>query len=117
MAPRRTCECGECAKCKHRERHNAWYRQPGVAEKVRLAAKESRQRRLDEVRAYDRARGFRGKPDETFARNAARAVPLEPCSVCGTTENVEKHHPDYSKPFEVVFLCRPHHRELHRKVA
>jgi hypothetical protein len=26
------------------------------------------------------------------------------------------HHPDYSKPFEVVWLCQLHHSEEHRKL-
>jgi hypothetical protein len=36
----------------------------------------------------------------------------EPCFVCGA-EKVEAHHPDYSSPLDVVWLCIPHHRQLH----
>lgn len=36
----------------------------------------------------------------------------EPCAVCGTTEQIEKHHEDYGKPLDVVWLCRAHHRVL-----
>ena len=36
-----------------------------------------------------------------------------PCSVCGTTVNVHGHHPDYSKPLDVVWLCSKHHCEEH----
>ena len=32
-----------------------------------------------------------------------------PCKVCGY-EIVEAHHEDYSKPLEVIWLCREHHR-------
>lgn len=35
----------------------------------------------------------------------------QPCEVCGEI-NVHAHHDDYSKPFEVRWLCRKHHREL-----
>lgn len=35
-----------------------------------------------------------------------------PCLVCGT-EKVEGHHPDYSQPLSVVWLCNPHHRAAH----
>lgn len=36
------------------------------------------------------------------------------CEVCGST-NVDAHHDDYSKPLDVRWLCRRHHRELSRK--
>ncbi len=36
------------------------------------------------------------------------------CEVCGTTEQIEAHHPDYSKQLEVEWLCRQHHTEFHR---
>lgn len=35
------------------------------------------------------------------------------CAVCGCAK-VEGHHEDYSKPLEVVWLCKKHHVELHR---
>lgn len=37
------------------------------------------------------------------------------CEICGKTGN--GHHPDYSKPVEVVWLCRKHHAELNRKLT
>ena len=37
----------------------------------------------------------------------------QPCSVCGA-EPSEAHHPDYSRPLSVVWLCRPHHLEIHK---
>jgi len=37
-----------------------------------------------------------------------------PCMVCGESE-VEGHHPDYSRPLDVVWLCRKHHMEIHGK--
>ena len=38
----------------------------------------------------------------------------EPCGVCGTLSSIEAHHPDYSEPLEIVWLCSVHHRELHQ---
>jgi hypothetical protein len=32
------------------------------------------------------------------------------CEICGEVEGVEKHHPDYSQPLLVVFVCRKHHK-------
>jgi len=58
-------------------------------------------------------------PEIAAARHAARdAVRTgylirQPCVVCGSTEQIEGHHPDYSKPLEVVWLCAPCHRDEH----
>lgn len=37
-----------------------------------------------------------------------------PCADCGSVV-VEAHHLDYSDPFLVQWLCRPHHRQRHAK--
>ena len=34
-----------------------------------------------------------------------------PCIICGN--KAEAHHPDYSRPLDVVWLCKPHHKETH----
>lgn len=34
-----------------------------------------------------------------------------PCMVCG--EKAEAHHPDYSRPLDIVWLCKSHHVEVH----
>jgi ribosomal protein S27AE len=36
----------------------------------------------------------------------------KPCEVCGQLK-VEAHHDDYSKPFDVRWLCGQHHRDHH----
>ena len=51
---------------------------------------------------------------ECAVSNAIKSgkVIKEPCFVCGS-ENVEAHHPDYSSPLSVVWLCVSHHKEIH----
>jgi len=39
----------------------------------------------------------------------------QPCQDCGAT-HVEAHHPDYSLPLSVEWLCRKHHSERHPRV-
>lgn len=36
----------------------------------------------------------------------------QPCIVCGI-DRVDAHHPDYTKPLSVVWLCRSHHMQSH----
>ena len=38
------------------------------------------------------------------------------CLHCGDTET-EGHHPDYSRPLDVVWLCKPAHDQLHTEHA
>lgn len=39
----------------------------------------------------------------------------QPCFICG--EKSEAHHPDYSRPLDVVWLCSSHHRQTHNLIA
>ena len=39
-----------------------------------------------------------------------------PCKICGSAHS-EKHHPDYSKPLLVQWLCRPCHLAHHQNVT
>lgn len=37
----------------------------------------------------------------------------EPCLCCGN-EKSQAHHPDYTDPRNVLWLCRPCHQSLHQ---
>jgi hypothetical protein len=53
------------------------------------------------------------KAAQTKLSNAVRdgrVTPL-PCLVCGG--KAEAHHPDYSAPLDVVWLCPSHHKQAH----
>lgn len=36
------------------------------------------------------------------------------CNKCCAHGKIEGHHPDYSKPLKVIWLCTSCHKELHR---
>jgi len=42
-------------------------------------------------------------------------IEQQPCIVCGNTNSMG-HHPDYTKPLEVMWLCQKHHSEIHHKL-
>ena len=46
-----------------------------------------------------------------------RRIPKNnPCSVkdCNIIKT-HRHHPDYSKPLEIIYLCPQHHKDVHNK--
>lgn len=65
------------------------------------------------------------QPKRTQQQHAQHAVywakvfglltPL-PCRECGTTLNIEAHHPDYRQPLGVVWLCGACHTVEHKGV-
>jgi hypothetical protein len=53
-----------------------------------------------------------------ITRNAIREGKLFPqasCSVCNSTEKIEGHHDDYTKPLDVRWLCERCHKQWHRE--
>ena len=53
----------------------------------------------------------------TAVRNAVRGGRLIklPCWECGSTNRIEGHHPAYSMPLDVIWLCKSHHQQLHNE--
>lgn len=97
--------CSRCGKPRERKSHRycracsaaylrAWRREHPLSEE---------QRRKDNCRSYANVYKRRGK-----------LIPKS-CRKCGGP--AEMHHPDYTKPLLVVWLCRKHHLQLHRELA
>jgi len=53
------------------------------------------------------------KDNVNNALRAGRLTRLN-CKVCGELKT-EGHHPDYSQPLKVIWLCKKHHMEEHSK--
>lgn len=126
MAPPLKCECGVCDRCKHRVRMRAWSAKNRA--KTREWALRYRYANLADVRARDRARGYRvydaakvearNKVNRAIMRGELTVAPCEVCGLTGYLEDgrraVQAHHDDYDKPLEVRWLCIRHHGEAHR---
>jgi hypothetical protein len=97
MSAKTTCACGahsrprqrNCLAC-HREAQRKYRATHPLIGDARLKSR---------VRALSRHYQVHGK------------LVAQPCS-CGSTK-VERHHPDYGDPLQVVWMCRPCHLALH----
>lgn len=57
-------------------------------------------------------------PLRHLARLMAKfAYPIpQNCSIAGCNKEGIRHHADYAKPLEIVWLCRTHHNDEHRRL-
>jgi hypothetical protein len=109
---------GKCKECtrkdarenreKRREYYNEYDRQRSRTPERRKALRVSQEKWSEHERARFRvhnavARGKIVKPTE--------------CEDCGVTARLDGHHEDYSKPLEVVWVCRRCHGLRHRMSA
>jgi hypothetical protein len=125
-----------CRACGKRKRPSGFYQGRLVCRVcVCLVVRAHRLAHLEEVRAYDRLRERQPhrktlraqltkrwrqeNPGRAAAQTRARRFHTEPpaaCSRCGdATRRLERHHPDYSKPLEIVWCCKPCHKVLDRE--
>jgi hypothetical protein len=126
-----------CFKCDAEKPIEEFYRHPmmgdGYLGKCKECAKydvrQNRRKRLDYYLQYDRERSkaperilairTSREPHKRKAQvavaNALRRGNLRklPCEICGNQKS-EAHHTDYSKPLDVMWLCRKHHADWHR---
>jgi len=67
-----------------------------------VSKEERRRRRIINKRAWDRVR--KGE------------IEKKECERCGEI-NVEGHHEDYDKPYELMWLCKKCHMERHKELG
>jgi len=110
---------GKCKSCCKKD-VSANYRKNRDHYQEYEAARGKTKSRIENKLVYTKT--HRAKyPERYIARcavnNAVRDGRLKktPCEVCGS-EDAEAHHEDYSRPLDVVWLCRKHHVLLHGKV-
>ena len=106
-------KCKDCTKAdtyesrhvKHRDRVLQYDRERArTPERISAAAEiyERWKKQNQERRAAQIALGN--------AVRAKKVIPL-PCAICGN--KAEAHHPDYSSPLDVIWLCPAHHKQAH----
>lgn len=87
-------------------------------EKERLYARRRYKENPAQYREYVRKYAYanrRARYANLLVHLAVRDGKLakQPCEICGNTK-VDAHHDDYEHPLNVRWLCRKHHRMLHK---
>jgi hypothetical protein len=127
----RTAACRVCLAARDKARDKdpariaakaAYIKTPaGAAAAARAKAKYASSKHGREARRESVRRWRNKKPSARRAHTAVeravksgRLVPW-PCEVCGSKAHA--HHPDYSMPLVVVWLCPSHHKEAHALIG
>jgi len=117
-APYSKAYCIECLSKRAKER-KIWMDYTDEQKERRNALQNARyiKKRPESFGIYYRSDEHRFKHQvRALTRSYVRAGKLikMPCEKCGTKKNVEAHHDDYTKPMDIRWLCRLHHREHHK---
>jgi hypothetical protein len=123
-------QCKDCVKSrvkKHRKENDSVreydrWRYFHVPERNAYAQKQRKQWAKDNPEKFreSREKWLKNNPLKRNAHvivgNAVRDGKLikQPCVVCGS-EKVDAHHDDYLEPLKVIWLCRQHHNDRHKK--
>lgn len=129
----RTCKTCEQEKPLSEYYVHGGYPSPYCKPCAKAKSTKFRNENIERIRQYDRARSSDPKRMEKnrtvtrawrqvfperrsaqmqvqYAIRAGRLSP-QPCLMCGA--KAVAHHPDYSAPLDVVWLCQPHHKQAH----
>ena len=90
-----------------------------IRETERIYHRKWRKKERDKVLKYVEKWRKKNKEKVSAHRKFGNAITSgklkkKPCEVCGS-KKADGHHEDYSKPLEVKWLCRLHHKQAHSK--
>lgn len=93
--------CGDCKTCR-KKRTKRW-------------KKENPQKRAVTRSMWKKQNPEKHKAHKTIEHAVERGTIKKPdqCHQCGSSERIQAHHHDYSKPHDVIWLCAECHRLMH----
>ena len=116
-------DTAQCYKCQKRKNKTEFHKDKGRSQGVCSVCKQcskNRGQHKQYLREYARAYTISEKNQhKVIARKLMRQainsgkLIRENCFCGGKGEG---HHPDYSRPLDVVWLCDLHHQQLHRGI-
>ena len=110
----RSYRCQECRRIYDRQHSSEKARKPTKIMQVAKWHQSERGKMMDKQRrlAHKAAIGAKNILNYYVEKGIIQRLP---CVKCGNV-NSQGHHPDYSKPLEVIWLCQAHHTEEHKRI-
>ena len=110
--------CRKCYLKAYSKKHSPGYYQAHKEKYIKKAVewnKKNLKRRLEIIKRYrrkypERKKAYEKLNDAIRYGNLARKL----CREC--KKKAEAHHPDYSKPLDVIWLCSTHHSKIHNEL-
>lgn len=115
MAPRITCDCGTCKKCKKRAYMRRYLRDhPEKNDKAGWRARNPGRHTRQKSRTENTPPAKRRAQNAVASalRNGTLTRPSS-CERCARTCKPVAHHRDYDRPLEVEWICRSCHGREH----
>ena len=106
----------EQRKVYYRANREKWFTPEAIAARAAYAKAHPEQAVKQIQRSNKRhPEHFRARYAFTNALRAGKLTKPDACSKCGKAGRIHGHHPDYSKPLEVVWLCHSCHIGEHHR--
>jgi len=87
-------------------------RKARLKEKAKIFKEKNPEKVIAWVRRWQKANPEKKKAQDLV--NQYKIPVGKECLFCGSKDNLVRHHPDYSKPLEVLTLCQSCHMRGHR---
>jgi len=112
---------GKCKSCTKNDVRGHYHRTRPARARYEKERAQRPERKLKALEYQRKSRASRIEAHKAYmaVSNALRdGIITKPshCERC-QVEDIQAHHEDYSKPLEVIWLCRKHHLALHGKKA
>jgi hypothetical protein len=104
-------KCKECVRQTVQKNYRLNRKKRAEYEARRRDTSKRRQQRLEASRRHRQRHPEKERARSLLAYHVRKGyIVKQPCCRCGNTK-AQAHHPDYSKPLEIVWLCRACHME------
>lgn len=112
LSPEKKRISNERYRTKHPNADHDWHVRN--REKALEADRQYHERNRELVRAKAREH-YSKNPLQWKAEAIAKRMPIgSKCEFCGSTENLQRHHPSYEEPTKFITVCCTCHRRIHQ---